>query len=79
MYTKSHQHIYTRLSITHTPPRAYFRAKSKRERWREEMFGFGTTAGTCFRWQMVLVEALGERENVWARTNRCWVALARPI
>ena len=60
----SHSHTHEhKITSTHTPiynphaPRAYFRAKSK----REERFGFGTTAGVSGG-KMVLVEALGERE-----------------
>lgn len=80
-HSPTHEH---KITSTHTPiynphaPRAYFRAKSKRERGEVWIWNHSQ----CLRWQMVLVEALGRSAHgvrFLARAIRCWVGLARPI
>ena len=70
-------HIHTPIYNSHAAQSLFQGQIEEREMERGEVWIWNHSR--CFRWQMVLVEALGERENVWARTNRCWVALARPI
>ena len=78
----SHSHTHEhKITSTHTPiynphaPRAYFRAKSKRER-----------RGLDLEPQPVFAVANGAGKGAWKvrpwRANwaiRCWVGLARPI